>query len=183
MAISDPLQRVVVVGCSCAGKTTFGAALADALGCTAFDLDPLNYGHDWRVKPLAEFRELVAQAATSQRWVASGNYAEVRDILWGRATAIVWLNYGFSTVMTRALRRTVRRATRREALWHGNRETFRMSFLSRESVLLNVATSFAARREQIGALRAADAFPGVAWIEFHSPQQAGRYLAQFRKDS
>ena len=42
-----------------------------------------------------------------------------------------------SLVMWRLVRRTVRRAATKEELWGtGNRETFRNSFLSRQSVLL-----------------------------------------------
>jgi len=62
----------------------------------------------------------------------------VRDILWGRATTVIWLNYSFPTVFWRVFRRTMHRCVTREELWHGNRESFRLALLSRDSVLLYV---------------------------------------------
>ena len=42
--------------------------------------------------------------------VADGNYSAVRELLWGRATHVVWLNFGRWTVFSRVLRRTLARA-------------------------------------------------------------------------
>jgi hypothetical protein len=56
-------------------------------------------------------------------------------VLSGADTAI-WLRLPFRVVFTRLLRRTVTRAWRKEELWNGNRESFRMSFASRDSILL-----------------------------------------------
>ncbi|HCU2021331.1 TPA: AAA family ATPase [Pseudomonas aeruginosa] len=39
--------RVVVVGTSGAGKSTFSAALAARLGCTHVELDRLYWGPGW----------------------------------------------------------------------------------------------------------------------------------------
>jgi hypothetical protein len=43
------------------------------------------------------------------RWIAEGNYKSVRDLVWARATALVWLNYPYFFVVRRALVRGVRR--------------------------------------------------------------------------
>ena len=169
-------DRVVVVGSSCAGKTTFARRLAAALGRPYVELDHLHWAPDWQPKPAQEFHALVAQAAAADHWVADGNYTVVRDILWPRATTIVWLNYGFGTVLWRAIRRTLGRAVSREELWHGNRESFRRSFLSRESILWWVLTTFHRKRRQIGDLRHTGKFPHLSWIEFHSPSDAASYL-------
>lgn len=47
--------RVVVVGTSAAGKTTFARGLAAALGVSCVELDELNWSSDWREKPRADF--------------------------------------------------------------------------------------------------------------------------------
>lgn len=171
-----PLERVVVIGTSCAGKSTFAADLARVLGHSSFDLDHLFWGPDWTTKPIEEFRNLTAQAASAERWVASGNYSDVRDLLWSRATAVVWLNYGLPTVLWRAIRRTIRRNVTREELWHGNRESLKRSFFSRESILVWVASTFHKRQRRFRELRASGAFPHVAWVEFRRPVEAKYYL-------
>ncbi|WP_162980859.1 AAA family ATPase, partial [Pseudomonas aeruginosa] len=98
--------RVVVVGTSGAGKSTFSAALAARLGCTHVELDRLYWGPGWQAVPHERFEHAVEQATTGPRWVADGNYSAVRELLWGRATHVVWLNFGRWTVFSRVLRRT-----------------------------------------------------------------------------
>ena len=170
-------ERIVVVGSSCAGKTTFARALAGALGYSYVELDHLYWSPGWKPKAGQEFRALVSEAAAAEQWVADGNYTVVRDLLWPRATTIIWLNYGFGTVFWRALRRTFRRAVSREELWHGNRESFRRSMLSRESILLWVITTFRRKRRQLGDLRSSGKFPHLSWIEFRRPGDAASYLS------
>jgi adenylate kinase family enzyme len=119
------LRRVAVVGTSCAGKTTFAAVLAAQLQAPHIELDALHWRPGWvRARPEA-FRQAVAAATSADRWVSDGNYSVVRDLVWGRATALVWLDYSFPTVLRRALHRTARRALLREELYSGNRESFR----------------------------------------------------------
>lgn len=123
--------RVVVVGTSGAGKSTFSAALAARLGCTHVELDRLYWGPGWQAVPHERFEHAVEQATTAPRWVADGNYSAVRELLWGRATHVVWLNFGRWTVFSRVLRRTLARGLLRTRLSHGNRESMRMAFCSR----------------------------------------------------
>ncbi len=68
------------------------------------------------------FRDRVDGATAGTAWVVAGNYSRVRDLLWPRAQAIVWLDYSFSLVLGRLTARTVRRTVTREVLWSGNRE-------------------------------------------------------------
>ena len=92
---------------------------------------------NWESSSPEEFREAVTMALRPYRWIVDGNYSQIQDVVWPRATAVVWLNYAFPLVFSRSLRRTVRRIARREELFSGNRETFRMGFLSRQSILLS----------------------------------------------
>jgi len=174
--VPPPLDRIVVIGSSCAGKTTFATRLATVLGQPTTDLDELFWAPGWQAKPLQELRRLTQAVASSERWVVSGNYSDVRAILWPRATAVIWLNYSLAVILWRALTRTVRRVATRETLWHGNRESFSRSFLSRNSILVWVASTFHPRRRQFGELRAANSYPHLSWIEFNRPVDADRFL-------
>jgi adenylate kinase family enzyme len=174
--MSSCLDRVVVVGTSCAGKSTFAQALSTRLGHEYIELDALHWGRNWQPKPQPEFSRLTAEAAECPTWVAAGNYRSVRDILWPRATTIVWLNYGFLTVLWRALSRTLRRGFTREKLWHGNRESLRRSLFSRDSILVWVITTYHRRRRDLRELRASGAYPHLSWIEFRRPSEAAHYL-------
>ena len=181
--VPPSLDRVVVIGSSCAGKTTFATRLAKVLEQPTTDLDELFWAPGWQAKPLQEFRRLAEAVASSERWVVSGNYSDVRAILWPRATAVIWLNYSFAVILWRALTRTMRRVATRETLWHGNRESFRRSFLSRKSILVWVVSTFHPRRRQFGALRAADPYPQLSWVEFNRPADADRFVRMIEQPS
>ena len=131
-----------MVGTSCAGKTTLARQLSRALGAPHIELDAIHWQPNWEARSAEEFRQLVGDAVAGERWVVDGNYSVSRDIVWGRATAIVWLNYSFRVVLWRALYRTTRRVISREELFSGNRETFRQAFLSRDSIILWATTTY-----------------------------------------
>jgi len=116
------VNRVSVVGNSGAGKTTFAAALAERLGAPHLELDALFHQPDWRELPSEDFRARVAAFVAAERWVVDGNYSVVRDLVWGRADTVVWLDPPRWLVMRRIIRRTLRRVVLGTELWNGNRE-------------------------------------------------------------
>ena len=166
------MQRVMVVGTSCAGKTTLARGIAGALDVPHVELDVLHWGPGWTECPDDEFRDAVREHAAAERWVIDGNYSKVRDIVLPRATDAVWLNYSFAVVFWRALRRTVGRSLWRKELFGGNRETFRMSFLSRDSILLWVIQTHRRRNREYRALFSGDAGSHVRLTELRTPEEA-----------
>lgn len=173
-----PLERVVVIGTSCSGKTTLARALANRWNVPHIELDALHWQPYWTPRPLAEFRALTEAAITAERWVLDGNYGKVRDIVWGRATTVIWLNYPFHVVFGRALSRTVKRVLFREELYSGNRETFRLAFLSRESILWWVITTYHRRRREYPALFKQPNYAHLKVIELHAPAEVRRLILQ-----
>ena len=172
----DHLKRVIVVGPSCSGKTTFSRQLAHALASARIELDALHWGPNWVPRADAEFRRLTEDATSEPQWVVDGNYREVGDLLWPRATSVVWLHYGVLTVFLRALRRTIRRATCREQLYSGNRESCVDQFLFRDSILVWVVTKYRRTQRNLEKLRRDSQFPQRRWFEFQRPRDAERFL-------
>ncbi len=175
MSAAD-LSRVLVVGTSCAGKTTFSKRLAAHLAVPHIELDALYWRPGWVPRERGAFRARVAEAIAPERWVIDGNYGTIRKLLWPRATAVIWLNYSFGRVAWRGLRRTLRRALTAEELYSGNRETIRGSFFSRDSILLWIFRSYGGRRRRYRALLSGDLYPNLAAIEFRRPAEAERFL-------
>jgi adenylate kinase family enzyme len=132
------MRRVVVFGHSGSGKTTVARTIAGRLGLAHVELDALFHRPNWEPTPDEDFREKVRAAldGAERGWVVDGNYRRVHDITLGQADTAVWLRLPFLSVYSRLLRRTVRRAWTKEPLWGTNRESWRLSFLSRESILL-----------------------------------------------
>jgi adenylate kinase family enzyme len=172
------LDRVVVVGTSCSGKTTLGRDLAAVLSCPHIELDAIHWLPDWQSRPLEEFREVTERSIAGDRWVIEGNYSQVRDIIWPKATAVIWLNYSFPLVFSRAVRRTITRALTKEELFSGNRESIRQSFFSRGSILLWVIKTHWRRRREFRQLLGGDAFPHLTAYEFRHPREAAAFLSR-----
>lgn len=169
-------MRFVVIGTSGAGKSTFATALARALDCPYTELDALHWGPRWTPVPHEEFDASVRAATTGDRWVVDGNYSAVRDVLWSRASHIVWLNLSRRIVYARVFNRTMRRLLLRTPLWNGNRESYRLTFFSRDSILLWAVTTFSRNQSKFSALRTDPRFRHLQWIELREPAQASDFL-------
>jgi len=180
--IGDPLRwnldRVVVVGTSCSGKTTLARRLAGILGTPHVELDSLHWGPEWT--PHADFPSRVLEAVEQPRWVIEGNYSSVRDLVWRRCTSIVWLDYSFARVFSRALGRTVRRIVKRETLYSGNRETIRRSFFDLDGIPWWVVRTHRRRRREYPELLRRPEYGHAALIRLRSPAVAEEFLARLR---
>jgi adenylate kinase family enzyme len=167
-----------VIGTSCSGKTTFAAKLAARLDVRHIELDQLHWLPGWQARTYDEFRQVVQRATDGERWVVDGNYGKVRDITWRRATAIAWLDYSFPVIFFRAITRSIKRIVMREELFSGNRETFRETFLSRDSILRWVLTTYRRRRREYPRLFR---MPEHAHLEIHripEPRAAQSFLEE-----
>jgi adenylate kinase family enzyme len=169
-------MKVVVVGTSCSGKSTFARAMASRQGIACVELDALFWEPGWIEAPIEIFRERVESALGVQAWVAEGNYRKVRDLLWTKAETLIWLDYPFHIVLSRALLRTVKRIVTREVLWNSNRESFRKSFLSRQSILLWVLQTYPQRKREYPELLSRPEYGHLKVLRFRSPKEAKAYL-------
>ncbi|MBO9666145.1 MAG: hypothetical protein J7501_04970 [Bdellovibrio sp.] len=170
-------SRIVIVGTSGAGKSTFARKLSTKFGLKDIELDALFWGPNWTQAPESEFRKSIENAmANSQGWVVHGNYGKVRDMTWKRATTLIWLNYSRRLVLWRVLKRSVTRIINREILWSGNRETFRKTFLSKDSILLWSFQTYRLRKEQYENLTKDPEYSHLNIIGFTDPREVDSFL-------
>ena len=170
------LRRIAVVGTSGSGKTTLAAALADRFGTPHVELDAYRHGPNWVPTPDDAFRRNVCDRLSGERWVADGNYHWVRDVVWGRATALVWLDYPFPVVFWRLFRRTMVRSITGAELWNGNREVLWRHFLTRDSLFLWAFQTHWSRRKAFSKLLAAPEYRHLAVLRFRSPKATDAWL-------
>jgi adenylate kinase family enzyme len=137
-------QRIVIYGVTGAGKSTLGRRLARDLGIHHIELDSLFHGPNWTPTPPEAF--LAKVQAEMERspggWVADGNYGQVRPVLLSQADTVVWLRLPWRVTYWSLVKRTFGRWRRNEELWNGNRESLRMQFLDRDSLLLFGITNY-----------------------------------------
>ena len=146
--------RIHVIGTSGAGKTTVARRLAAARGVPHVELDALHWLPGWVERDRDAFRSLLQAELEAPAWVVDGNYlGRASDILWERATTIVWLDLPRHEVMWQVTRRTFGRWWHDETLWGTNKERLRNALLSREdSILWWAWTTWARRRREYSAL-------------------------------
>ena len=121
-------QRVVVVGVTSSGKSTLAEQLAKRFDLRYVELDALHWEPNWQAAPLEVFRARVQEALQSERWVVAGNYHVVRDLVWPKAQAVIWLDYPLLTVLWQLTRRNIKRWWTQELLWGTNRERLWIHF-------------------------------------------------------
>ena len=170
------MRRFVVVGTSGSGKTTFAAALAKRLGVPHVELDALHWEPNWVEAAPQVMRARVAAAVAADGWVCDGNYSLVRDLVWPRADALVWLDYPMGLTFWRVLSRTLRRAWRREVLWAGNRESLAKAFLSGDSILLWMLTTWRRNRCKYRAALRRPEYRHLRVYRFRRPRDAEAWL-------
>jgi adenylate kinase family enzyme len=177
-AVDQPGRRIVVLGVTGSGKTTLAATLAARLGVPHVELDALHWDRGWTEAPDDVFRARTAHALAGDAWVADGNYSKVRDIAWGRADTLIWLDYPLSLILWRLVRRTTGRIITRVELWNGNRETLRGAFFSRDSLFVWALQTHKRRRTEYTTLPKQPEYAHLQMIRLSSPAATRRWLEQ-----
>jgi adenylate kinase family enzyme len=169
-------RRIVVVGSTGAGKTTMAAALSERLDIAHVELDALHWETGWTAASTPEFRARVSLALAGDAWVVDGNYQSVRDLVWPRAEAMVWLDYDLPVILWRLTRRTAHRLRTDHELWNGNREQLRM-VLSRESLFLWALKTHGKRRKEYPAFLQEPEHHHLQLVRLPSPRAAEQWLS------
>ena len=117
-------MRIVVIGTPGAGKTTLARSIAVRLNLPHIEVDAIKWQPGWRDLERHdpdEFARPIMAAIQVEAWVLDG----ACDMVYPRATHLVWLDYPRRVVMARVIRRSAFRALLRTELWAGNRERWR----------------------------------------------------------
>jgi adenylate kinase family enzyme len=171
------LRRVVVLGTTGAGKSTFARRLAELIGAEHVELDAFNHGPNWVPRSSEEFAAGVAGVLERSCWVVDGNYIDrVSGTLWPCADTVIWLDVPLWVILPRIVLRTVRRIRDRTELWGGNRE--RWSALVGPSSLLSWAVRSQRRhRAELPGRLAELEQAGVRVVRLTSAGDVERWLA------
>ena len=172
------MRRVSVVGSgSGAGKTSFARALARQLGLPFIELDAIHWQlGNWATPERDVFRTWVEEATRGGAWVVDGNYSASRDIVWGRADTVVWLDLPPRVMLWRTLRRTVSRSLRREVLWGGNRESLWNAFVGKDALIPFFVRTYRGRRRRFERELASVQYSHLRVHRFRSTVEAERWL-------
>ena len=175
---SFPYHRLVVIGTTSSGKSTLAERIATRFDLNFIELDALHWEPNWQEAPLDVFRERVRAATQAERWIVAGNYSVVRDLVWTRAEAVIWLDYPFLLVLNQLTRRTFNRWWTQELLWGKNREPFwvHLKLLSQDSLFHWLFKTYWRRKRETPQLLSLPEHRHLKLIHFKNPREVEAWL-------
>lgn len=107
--MTSATRRISIVGASGSGKSQLSRAVSVQTALPLHELDHIRdeTGHELLTRE--DFIGCVSEIAERDDWIIDGHFRDVRQIVWSRAQAVIWLNYPVSLVIWRLLRRALRR--------------------------------------------------------------------------
>ncbi len=176
-------MKINIVGTSGSGKSTLARRMAAELALPYIEMDTLYWQPDWQGTPdHLLFARLETLLNASPGWVLDGKYNRTRPVKWRNVDLVVWVDYGFVRTLRQAVTRAAKRAWTQQELWPGtgNRESFRRSFFSRESILLWTMKTWRSNRARYEADMQNPAFAHIRFVRITSRHQADALIAELR---
>ena len=101
------MNRIMVIGCCGAGKSTFSKKLHSIAKLPLIHLDQYYWKPDWVATEPPVWEETVRQLAQQQQWIIDGNYGGTMDIRISRADTIIWLDMPRWKCLYRVIKRAL----------------------------------------------------------------------------
>lgn len=172
------VKRFNVIGTSGSGKSTFSRKLAELLSIELVEMDALFWGENWCPVEDELFLSRIKVATERDSWVLDGNYNKTVPLKWKNVEAVIWIDYSFIRTMYQAIGRAFNRAITQKEFWPGtgNRESFKRSLFSKDSILLWTLKTYHKNRKRYLAVMKDDQYSHINFIRLTSPKKCEDYL-------
>jgi adenylate kinase family enzyme len=179
---SNKFSRINVIGTSGSGKTTFSRRLGETLNLPVFEMDKIFWGPNWKASTDEEFFPKIKAALESPAWILDGNYTRTVPIKWEKVEWVIWLDYSFSRTLYQAIKRALWRAWSQEEFWEatGNRESFKKSFFTKESIIWWTITTHKKVRQKYERSMVDPKFSHIKFIRLRNHAEAAKFLDQLK---
>lgn len=178
-------KRINVIGTSGTGKSTLARKLSERLGYPHIEMDKVFWGPNWHWPPDEVFFGNLRQALSQDQWVLDGNYTRTIPIKWERIEMVVWLDYSFALTLFQAVKRALKRSITQEELWEGtgNRESFRKSFFSKDSIILWTIKTHRSVRLKYESYMQDPKYSHIKFVRLKNHREADDFLSQLSSQS
>ena len=183
--IREFMKRINIIGTSGSGKSTIGKRLAAKLGYPYFQMDALFWKPNWTESNDEEFFKAVAEVTANPTWVLDGNYTRTQHIKWENIDTIIWVDYSFPRTFYQALKRAITRIIESEELWKGtgNTESFKKTFMSRDSILIWTIKTYKNNKVRYEAMMHSEEFQHINFVRLQSPKAAEAFISKLDENT
>ncbi len=124
------MERIIIIGCGGAGKSTLARQLGDKLDIPVVHLDKLWWRPGWEHISQEEFDAAMARECDKPQWIMDGNYGRTMDRRVARCDTIIYLDFSrFACLMGVAKRILTTYGQVRPDMGEGCPERFDWAFL------------------------------------------------------
>ena len=123
------MDRVMIIGCCGAGKSTLAKKLGKVVELEVIHLDQHYWQPNWVETPKEEWESVVRKLASKPSWIIDGNYGGTMDMRFLKADTIIYLDYSTVRCLWRITKRIMKyHGKRRPDMPEGCNERFDMEF-------------------------------------------------------
>ncbi len=178
------MKKINVVGTSGSGKSTFSKRLSQILEIPYIEMDQIFWGPNWYWPSDDEFFAKLKKELQRDQWVLDGNYTRTIPIKWENVDTVVWLDHSFTTTLFRAVKRAIHRSLSKEEIWEstGNRESFRKSFFSKDSIIWWTIKTHKQVRKKYEKCMIDPQFSHIKFVRLRSDLEVEKFLANLNFD-
>lgn len=124
------MERILIIGCGGAGKSTLARQLGEKLDLPVVHLDKLFWKPGWVESTDAEFDEALEKELEKPRWIMDGNFNRTMQQRMKRCDTVIYLDFGRFACLSGVLKRVLTTYGRvRPDMGEGCPERFDFEFL------------------------------------------------------
>jgi adenylate kinase family enzyme len=128
--IVAPFEKLLLIGCGGAGKSTLARRIAERTGLPPIHLDALYWAPGWQAMPRAQWHGLVKDLLRRPAWIMDGNYGDTLALRLAACDAVVFLDVAPWRCLLRVVARRLRfHGRRRPDMGPGCNERLEMAFV------------------------------------------------------
>jgi len=102
------MERVMIIGCGGAGKSTLARKLGEKTGLPVVHLDQIWWAPgNWQHREREEFDEILLSEMEKPRWILDGNYNRTVEVRLEKCDTVIYLDFSRFTCLRQWMGRVI----------------------------------------------------------------------------